>query len=144
MTTATSRLVLGPAAAAVVVGVVLVAAGGVTAGAAAALGAGVGAGAVTLALLFGTAAVGVVARLVPSLSLFFALLTYLLQLVVVTAVFAGLARSGALGDTVDRGWLAAGVIAATLAWTVVQVVVHARARVLLYDLPAQGAEASVR
>lgn len=144
MTTATSRFLLGPAVAAAVVGVVLVIAGALAAGSTAALAAAVGSVAVTVVFAFGNLTVGVVARLMPSLSLVFALMTYALQLAAVTAVFAGLARSGALDESLDRTWLAAGVIAATLAWTLAQVVVNMRARVLLYDLPSQGAEASVR
>lgn len=144
MTTATIRFLLGPAVAAAVVGMVLVVAGAVAGGSDAALAAAVGAIAVTAVFTFGNLTVGLVARLMPSLSLVFALLTYALQLAVVTAVFAGLARSGALDERMDRTWLAVGVIAATLAWTLAQVVVNMRARVLLYDLPSQGAEASVR
>jgi ATP synthase protein I len=144
MTTATSRLVLGPTVASTIVGLVLVVLGAFLSGADAAAAAAIGAVAVTLVFAFGATTVGVVARMVPSLSLLLALITYALQLAVVTAVFAALANGGALDATVNRTWLAGAVIASTLVWTVALVVANMRARVLLYDVPSQRMEANVR
>lgn len=147
MTTATprpGRLVLGPLTATVATGLVLVAVGAVVAGSPGALGAGVGSAVVALAFLFGTTTLGAVARMLPAMSLLFALVTYAFQLAAITLVFVALSRSGALGSTVDPRWLAAGVIGSTLAWTAAQIVANMRARVLLYDLPAREPEAGVR
>jgi hypothetical protein len=62
-------------------------------------------------------------------------LTYGLQLTVLTGALVSFDRSGALGDQLAPGWLAAGVVAVTAAWIVGQIVLGARDRVLLYDLP---------
>ena len=144
MTTATSRPVLGPALVSAAGGVLLTVVGALISGAGAAMGAAMGATVVVTVFAFGAAAVGLVARAVPSLSLVLALLTYTLQVVVVTAVFAGLARAGAFDAGIAREWLAAAVIGSTLVWTAAQLVDHVRARVLLYDLPSHRTEASVR
>ena len=60
----------------------------------------------------------------PAASLLVALLTYTLQLLVLALVLAGLNRSGLLDDALDRRWLAAAVIAGTVAWMVAQIVPH--------------------
>ena len=59
----------------------------------------------------------------------------MLQVVAVGVVFLALDASGALGSTVDAGWVAGTVIAATLCWLVAQVVAATRSRQPLYDLP---------
>lgn len=147
MTTATprpGRLVLGPLTASVTTGLLLVGLGAAVTGSPGALGAGAGSAVVAAAFLFGTTTLGAVARLVPAMSLVFALVTYAFQLAAITLVFVALARSGALGSSVDPRWLAAGVIGSTLAWTAGQIVANVRARVLLYDLPAGDPEPGVR
>lgn len=123
------------ALAAVPVGLLVVVAGALVDGRPAALGAAVGAGLVLTVLVTGSFVVHVVAHLMPSASLLVALLTYGLQLVVLTAALVSFDRSGALGDEMQPGWLAAGLVAVTLAWVVGQIVLSARARVPLYDLP---------
>ncbi len=93
---------------------------------------------------FGAVVLGVVALVAPSASLLVALLTYTLQVVVVGLVYVGLRSGGALDGPVDARWLSAAVIASTLAWTTTQIVVTARLRQPVYDLPSRGEEASVR
>lgn len=96
-----------------------------------------------LALSFfavGSAVVGAATRLAPQTALLVALLTYALQVAVVALVFAALVSSGALEETLSRGWLAGAVALATVAWTAGQLVGSARARVPAYDVPdAPGA-----
>jgi peptidoglycan/LPS O-acetylase OafA/YrhL len=116
----------------------------VLAGSAAAFGAVIGAGMVCLFFSVGALVLDVVARLAPATSLLVALLTYLLKVVLIGLVFVGLDRSGALESTVDATWLGGTVIACTLVWLATQITFSMRARQPLYDLPAEGEEASVR
>ncbi|RJS46898.1 hypothetical protein [Nocardioides cavernaquae] len=99
----------------------------------AAYGAAVGAAVVLGVLGGGSMAVSVVARALPGASLLFALLTYTLQVVLLLAVFAGLDDAGILGTRIDREWLSGTVIAGTLAWILVQILVATRARIPAYD-----------
>ncbi|WP_344303584.1 hypothetical protein [Nocardioides bigeumensis] len=95
-------------------------------------------GLVTSVVIFtGTAMVNLVAGLVPSLSLLVALMTYTLQLVVMVAVFLALSRSSLGADATSRGWLGAAVITAAVTWLVGHLVTATRARIPIYDLPAQ-------
>lgn len=132
MTTAVLRTSVAVAA----VGVVTVAAGAVAGGASAAYGAVAGSLLVLAVLGSGSVVVDVVARVMPAASLLVALLTYTLQVVLMAAVFVALTRSGQLDDALDRRWLGGAIIAGTLAWTLVQVVLTARQRIPAYDLPA--------
>ena len=43
------------------------------------------------------------------------------------------------GETLSRGWFAAGVIAVTLLWLAGQLVTATRQRIPAYDLPEEGA-----
>jgi hypothetical protein len=99
----------------------------------AAYGAAVGAAVVLGVFGGGSVAVSVVARALPGASLLFALLTYTLQVVVLLVIFAGLDDAGMLGTRIDRQWLSGTVIAGTLAWIFVQIVVATRARIPAYD-----------
>jgi ATP synthase protein I len=91
---------------------------------------------------FGAFAVHLAAAILPSSALLVALMTYACQLVLVFAIFIALSRAGGPADGPQRGWLAAAVIACTLAWIVVQLVATTRQRTLLYDLPEQPGEGS--
>lgn len=92
-------------------------------------------GVLTLAVFaLGIAAVGFVARLVPGASMLVALMTYLLQLLVLALVVTAIDRSGVGPGTLSRGWFAAGVIVVTLAWLVGQLVAATRQRMPVYDL----------
>jgi ATP synthase protein I len=136
--------VLGPVTVGVVVGLVLVTLAASTTGAPGAAGAAIGSVMVLTFFGFGAAVLGVVARLAPAASLLVALLTYTLQVVLVGVVFLALSSGGALEGPVDARWLAAAVIIGTLVWLGTQVTLAMRARQPIYDLPSQGAEASVR
>lgn len=107
----------------------------------AAYGAAVGAGVVLVVLGGGSAAVSVVARVLPGASLLFAMLTYTLQVVVLLTVFAGLDDSGLLDASIDRRWLSGTVIAGTLVWIFVQILVATRARIPAYDVASPLGEA---
>jgi ATP synthase protein I len=116
-------------------GVVAVVAGSLVEGAPAAYGAAIGALIVLGVFGFGSFVVNTVAAMMPTAALLVALLTYTLQVVAMGLVFVALSRSGLLGDTLDREWLAGTVIAGTLVWVVCQIVLTMRARIAIYDLP---------
>jgi ATP synthase protein I len=130
------RPLLVAAAAVLVVAGLLVLAAALAHGADAAYAALVGSLVAAAVLLMGTFTVNVVAGLVPSASLLVALLTYLLQVVLMAVAFARLSDSALAEDTTSRGWLAGAVIAATAAWLVTQIWVATRARIPAYDLPS--------
>lgn len=143
MTTASPRstatsgasVLVGAALAALVTGLLVVLLGALTGGAPAAYGALAGTLLVVGVFFLGAGFVHVAAGLVPAASLLVALLTYTLQVLVLALVFAALSRSGLLDDALDRRWLAGAVIAGTLAWMVAQIVLTARLRLPVYDLP---------
>jgi ATP synthase protein I len=130
-----SSVLTRAAMASMVLGVVAVVAGSLVEGAPAAYGAAIGALIVLGVFGFGSFVVNTVAALMPTAALLVALLTYTLQVVAMGLVFVALSGSGLLGDTLDREWLAATVIAGTLVWVVCQIVLTMRARIAIYDLP---------
>ena len=67
--------------------------------------------------VFGTCATALAAAFAPALSLFVALLTYLLQVAGLALVLAAF-RDSSMAEAVDVQWLAGVVIVGTLAWTV--------------------------
>ena len=81
----------------------------------------------------GVAVVGFVARLLPSASLLVALMTYVLQLLVLALVVAAIDGADLGAETLSRGWFAAAVIAVTLTWVVGQLVAATRQRIPVYD-----------
>lgn len=135
---------LGPLSVAGLVGLVLYLAAAATTGSPGAAGVAIGTVMVCAVFAFGAIALGVVATVAPAASMFVALLTYTLQVLVVGLVYAVLKSRGTLDAAVDPRWLSAAVIACTLAWTAALVVASTRVRLPLYDLPSQGEEASVR
>jgi hypothetical protein len=84
--------------------------------------------------LFGSLVIEMATRMVPQLAMLMALLTYILQVALVALVFVVLTSSGAVGTTLSGGWLAGGVIVATMAWTAGQLVGSAKARIPAYDI----------
>ena len=127
---------LGAVGAGAVAVLVLVLAASVTAGRPAVVGAATG-GVLTLVVFaLGVAVVGAVARLMPAASMLVALMTYVLQLLVLALCVVAIDRAGVTGETLSRGWFAAGVISVTLLWLVGQVVAATRQRIPLYDTPA--------
>lgn len=130
------------------VAVLAVALASLLSGGPAVAGAAIGAGMVLAFFCFGAVTVGAVASVNPAASLLVALLTYVLQVVAVGVVLLALRRSGALDAAVEPGWVAGGIIAATLVWLTAQTVAATRSRQPLYDLtagsdaPSAGANAS--
>ena len=123
------------AVATTVLGVLAALAGALRGGSAAAYGALAGTVIVVGVFGFGTLTVNAVARLMPTAAVMFALLTYTLQVLAMGLVFAALSASGLLDDTISRGWLGGTVIAGTLGWLTVQVVLSTSRRIPIYDLP---------
>lgn len=127
-----------------VVGAVVLAtlAGALWSGSPGALGALTGGGIACLFFLFGSIVVSAAIRVAPQIAMMVALLTYTLQVVLIAVVFAQLVRSDALGTTLSAGWLAGGIAAATVAWTVGQLFASTRARIPAYDIdlpePSRG------
>lgn len=109
--------------------------GALAVGSAAAYGAAMGTALVVAVFGFGTFTVNAVAALMPAASLMVALLTYTLQLVAMALAFVSLSKSGLFDETVDRTWLGCTVIACTLMWTMVQLVLSTSRRIPIYDLP---------
>lgn len=127
MTTSTlTRQLASAAAAASAAAVVVVVLGAVLGGRTGAAGALVGGGVTLAVFAFGAVSVGLAARIHPRGALAVALVTYLLQVVLLVAFFAGLSRSGLLDETLHRGWLAVAVVAVTLTWSALQVVAWQR------------------
>lgn len=130
-------LVAGAAAFTVLIGGAITALGFLTAGEAAGWGALVGAVVAGFFFTFGTLTVHVVANLMPQAALMVALLTYTLQVVLVLLVFLALSRSGVIGRDLDASWLAGGVIGATAAWLIGQLVLFTRARIPAFEVGAR-------
>ncbi|MEQ7846899.1 hypothetical protein [Nocardioides kribbensis] len=134
--TSVAPVLLGGAAVSVGAGLVLAGLGAVVAGAPAAYGAAVGAGLVVVVFALGSLAVDAVATVAPGLALVVALTTYLLQVVLTGVGFLALDRSGALGETLAAGWVAAGAVVGTLSWVVLQIALTTRLRIPAYALTA--------
>ena len=129
-----SRVLVSAAVAALIVGSALVVVGALVAGSSAAYGGAIGAGIAAAVFLLGSLMVNVVAGLVPSASLVVALLTYVLQVVLMAVIFAALSNASAFEEQTPRVWLAAGVITATATWVVAHIWFATRQRIPLYDL----------
>jgi ATP synthase protein I len=132
-------VLLGAAAAALAVGLLMVLLAALVSGATAALSVAAGVGLVVCVIGFGVFTLNTVASIMPSATVLVALVTYALQLVVMAAVLLTLVRNGVLEDTLDRRWLGGGVAVAALAWMVAQIIAAMRARIPVYDLPEAGA-----
>ena len=130
-------LAAGLSVAAAVVTASLVA--GLVAGSQGGLAALAGGGIAGAVLVSGSAVVNAAIRMAPQAAMVVAMTTYTLQVVLVLVVFLALESSGAMGSTLSTGWLAAGVIVATAAWTVGQLVASAKARIPAYDIELPGA-----
>ena len=129
---------LGAVGAGAVAVLVLVVAASLTDGRPAVVGAATG-GVLTLAVFtLGIAVVGAVARLMPSASMLVALMTYVLQLLVLALCVAAIDRADVGVETLSRGWFAAGVIAVAMLWMVGQLVAATRQRIPHYDTTAEA------
>ena len=124
---------LGALASGAVMVVLLVVLAALTSGRPGVVGVAAG-GVLTLAVFtLGVAVVGFVARLLPGASLLVALMTYVLQLLVLALVVAAIDGADLGAETLSRGWFAAGVIAVTLTWVAGQLVAATRQRIPVYD-----------
>ncbi|GAB2766858.1 hypothetical protein GCM10027020_19530 [Nocardioides salsibiostraticola] len=141
MTTATvSRdsgvaVLVGAGAATAVLGAVLALVGGLVDGSPAAYGAIVGTLLAITVFGLGAAAVNLVAGVLPTMSLVVAMMTYILQLVVIWLVLSALESTELLESTLARGWLGGAVIIGAMAWMAGQVGLHITRRVPAFDLP---------
>jgi hypothetical protein len=124
----------------VVAGALLVALAGLLDGGDGAVGALVGAGLVVAVLAFGCVNLSLVARVLPAATLPVALGIYFLQAVLLVLVAVRLSRTDLFGDGPARLWLGIGLMAATLTWTTAQLVLTARARIPIYELPETPAD----
>jgi len=113
-------------------------AGGLVAGSPGALGALVGGSIALCFFMFGSLVVESATRMAPQTAIVVALMTYTLQVALVAAAFALLTSTGAVGTTLSGGWIAGGVIVATVTWTLAQLVASARARIPAYDIDLPG------
>jgi ATP synthase protein I len=134
-------LLVASACVALAVGVAVVI-GATSSGATAAGGALVGGGLALLFLTFGSVTVYAATSLAPQSSMLVALMTFLLQVVLVAAVFYALDASGVVGDQLSGPWVAGGVITAAVSWILAQLVASARARVPVYDIDLPGTATS--
>jgi len=112
--------------------------GAAASGSAAAVGALIGAALVLFFFGFGAFVVNAVASVSPTASLLVALLTYLLEVVAMGAVFVALGRSRGLDGPVDGSWIGVVVIVLTLVWLVAQTFAALRSRQPLYDPEASA------
>lgn len=85
---------------------------------------------------FGVLNVGFAARIVPSTALLVAMITYLIQVVLIALVFTGLSRSNAFDSALTEGWLAGGLIVGTLVWMTAQVVTTLRTPIPPWEGPS--------
>ncbi len=99
-------------------------------------GLAVGVGGAVVAIFFGTglAIMSAALKFHPRAALVLALMTYVLQLALVTLVFVAMDRGGLLGDVVDATWLTVSVAGATVLVTAGLMWWAARVRVPIYDL----------
>lgn len=79
-------------------------------------------------LLFGVLTMALVVRWAPEASLLVAMLTYVVQVVVLFALYVRYTRDDAMQDALSAGWLAASIAAATVAWVLGQLLGAWRAR----------------
>jgi ATP synthase protein I len=135
----TPRVLLAAGLAVAAAVVVAAALGGLVAGSPGGLAALTGGGIAGAGLVSGSAVVNAAIRMAPQAAMVVAMTTYTLQVVLVLVVFLALESSGAMGSTLSTGWLAAGVIVATAAWTLGQLVASAKARIPAYDIELPGA-----
>jgi ATP synthase protein I len=137
-------VLLGAAMAAAAAVVLLTAVAAITQGAHAAAATGVGGGMALAIYLFGTAALNVVAGIMPTISLLFAMLTYTLQVALMTLLMVAINQSDVFPTSLTRGWLAAGVILTTLTWMGAQIWQATHLRLPAYDLPQGDHQAGAR
>lgn len=138
--TAGTRGLVRATAATLALGSVLVLVAAIASGSSAAAGAVVGTLVVVAVLAWGAFSVNLVAGVLPTASLIVAVVTYGAQIATTVLALVVLNRSGMLDDgTIDRGWVAAGVVVAALGWSAAQIIAFVRLRIPIYDLFEPGA-----
>lgn len=104
----------------------------------------------SIALVFflaGSMLVNLVATVQPELTMLVALLTYTLEVVLLLVVFLALDRNQVFATQGQRGWVVAGLLACTVAWTVGHVRATTRLRIPAFepvDRPRAPREAAPR
>jgi len=129
-----SRVLVRAGFATLLLGLVAIVVAALVGGGPAAAGAAVGLALVLVVFGGGALVVDLIAGVLPTASLLIALLTYLLQVMVMGLVFLVITRSGLLDETLERGWLAGSVIVGTFGWLACQVVLATKARIPAFDL----------
>jgi ATP synthase protein I len=124
---------LGAASLALMTGLLVALLGLVIVGRTAAESALIGAAAAVGVFAFGAFVVNAVAGIMPRAALMVALLTYTLQVVVLGLVFAVLGGLARFDEALERRWLAAALIASTLAWLAAHIAIVSRQRIPVYD-----------
>lgn len=98
---------------------------------------GVGAlagGSIALVLfLVGSLLVGAVAAAQPQLSMLVALLTFTLEVLVLLVVLVALDRAEVFPSAAERGWVVAGLVGCTLAWTAGHLRASTRLRIPAFE-----------
>ena len=123
---------------AVLAGVALGVLGVVIGGSPALMAALAGTALAVLVLFGGSLAVEVVSSAMPAASLLVALMTFLVQMVLMGLTFLVVSRSETIGRTLDTAWIGMAVLAVTLTWMVAHVVLTMRRRIPVYELPEGG------
>lgn len=127
-------MLLGAATGALALGVIAAAIAALVSGSAAGLGALVGTVIVVLVFVGGASVVNMVAGISPAASLMVALLTYLLQIVLMAVILFAISGSGLVPDVLNAYWLTGAIILGTLGWMVFQIILTTRLRLPAYDL----------
>ncbi|TWH01665.1 ATP synthase protein I [Nocardioides sp. J9] len=141
----THRVVARAALAATASAVVLVGVAALVSGGPAAAGAAVGGLIAVGVFAFGSFAVEAVARLLPSASLLFAMVTYTFQVALMALVFVALNTSGLLDDELDRNWVGGAIILGAFVWMGVQIVLATTARIPAFETrPSTPSEGGAR
>lgn len=106
-------------------------------------GLGIGIGGAVVAVFFGTglAIMSAALKFHPRAALLLALMTYVLQMALVTLVFVAMDRGGLFGDVVDATWLTVSVAVSTVLVTAGLMWWAARIRVPIYDLEHRSSSA---
>ncbi|WGL51248.1 hypothetical protein P5P86_14920 [Nocardioides sp. BP30] len=152
MTTESSKMfrassagtLLGAASVAALAGMVVAVVAALVSGGGAAAAALVGTGLTFGVLVGGALIVDLVATVMPSAALIFALLTYALQLLLLLVILAAVDRSNAFAAAAESRALGIAAICVALTWTAAQVRLAVRRRIPLYDLPVQRTTAGER
>lgn len=113
-------------------------------GSPAALGAAVGGGILVLVLGASTLMMDVVASLASGPVVLVGLVTYAFHIALVLVALIALNRSGLTDSTLDGRWVGGAVVLGAVVWSICQVVVTARTRIPIYDLPDQPVDSPDR